>query len=61
MDPRDVTGEYIEDSTTKRQVLQTTTRFYNPFGLLFLVSALWEIIISGHVVQRINLGRNLAI
>jgi hypothetical protein len=32
MDPRDVIGEYVEGPTTKRQVLQTTARFYDPWA-----------------------------
>jgi hypothetical protein len=60
MDPRDVTGEYVEGPTTKSQVLQTTARFYDPLGLSPCIGR-WEINISSHVVQRMSLIRTLAV
>jgi len=38
MEPRDVSGEYVEGPNTKRQVLQPTARFYDLLGLLSPVS-----------------------
>jgi hypothetical protein len=38
VDPLDVTGEYVEGPTTKRQVRQITARFHDPLGLLSPVS-----------------------
>jgi hypothetical protein len=44
MDPQDVTGDYVEGPTTKRQVLQITARFYNPLGLLSPVSVVGKLL-----------------
>jgi len=44
MDPRDVSGEYVEGPTTKRQVLQATARFYDPLGLLSPVSVVGKLL-----------------
>jgi hypothetical protein len=44
VDPRDVTGEYIEGPTTNRQVLQITTRFYDPLGFLSPVSLVGKLL-----------------
>jgi len=44
MDPRDVTGEYIERPTTNRQVLQITARFYDPLGLMSPVSVVGKLL-----------------
>jgi hypothetical protein len=44
MDPRDVTGEYVEGPTTKRQVLQIMARFYDPLGLLSPVSVVGKLL-----------------
>jgi hypothetical protein len=44
MDPRDVTGEYVEGPTNKRQVLQTTARFYDTLGLLSPLSVVGKLI-----------------
>jgi len=59
MDHRDVIGEYVEGPTTKRQVLQATARFYDPLGFY----PVWVIgkLLFQDTVQRISLGRNLAV
>jgi hypothetical protein len=44
MDPRDVTGEYVDGPTTKRQVLQTTATFYDPLGLFSPVSVVGNLL-----------------
>jgi hypothetical protein len=44
MDPRDVTGEYVEGPTTKRKALQATARFYDPLGLLSPVSVVGKLL-----------------
>jgi hypothetical protein len=44
MDPRDVIGESVEGPTTKRQLLQTTAKFYDPLGLLSPVSVVGKLL-----------------
>jgi len=44
MEPRDVTDEYVEGPTTKRQILQATARFYDPLGLLSAVSVVCKLL-----------------
>jgi hypothetical protein len=60
MDPRDVTGEYVKGPTTKRQVLRTTARFYDPLGLLSRVSVIGKLLYQD-MVPRISLGQTLAV
>jgi hypothetical protein len=44
LDPREVTGEYVEGPTNKRQVLQAIARFYDPLGLLAPVSVVGKLL-----------------
>jgi hypothetical protein len=44
VDPRDVTGEYVEGPNSKRQVLQITARFYGHLGLLSPVSVVGKLL-----------------
>jgi hypothetical protein len=44
VDPRDILDKTIERPVTKRQLLQTTARFYEPLGLFSPVSAVGKIL-----------------
>jgi len=44
VDPRDILDQTTQGSTTKRQMLQTTARFYDPLGLFSPVSAIAKIL-----------------
>jgi hypothetical protein len=44
VDPRDILDEAIQGPVTKRQLLQTTARFYDPLGLFSPVSAVGKIL-----------------
>jgi hypothetical protein len=60
MDPREVTGEYVEGPTTKMQSYKLG-QILRTLGLNIPCIGHWEIIISGHVVQRISSGRTPAV
>jgi len=59
VDPRDVSDEYGEGPTTKRQVLQATARFYHPLGLLFPVSVVGKLLFHDTWCRGLTWEENL--